>query len=171
MTQLDSMPRTPATTPRDDAWNHRQRDERPLRRADRNFGELLQELRVVLTGVQILLGFLLTMSFSARFDSLDGFQHAVFLATLDCAALSSTLLVAPVAAHRVTFQRGRKRELVACGHRFALAGLLALGLTLACGLLLVLDLALSRATAIGLAAGLLVLMIILWVVVPLRIRR
>ena len=177
MTQVDSTsrimhaPRTPRETPRDDAWNHHQRDERPLRRADRNFAELLQELRVVLTGVQILLGFLLTLSFSARFDSLDEFQHGVFVGTLGFAALSSTLLVAPVAAHREMFQRGRKRELVACGHLFALAGLSSLGLTLASGLLLVLDMALGRATAVGLAAGLLGLMVVLWVVIPLRLRR
>ncbi|WP_218593114.1 DUF6328 family protein [Pseudonocardia oceani] len=155
---------------RDDAWNARERAEGPLQRADRNFAELLQELRVVLTGVQILFGFLLTLSFSARFDALDGVQHAVFVVTLSAAALSSTLLVAPVAAHRLLFQRGRKRELVRCGHRMALAGLTALAVTLSAGLFLVLDLAVGRATAAAMTGGLLLVTAVLWVGVPLRMR-
>lgn len=167
MTQVDSTP----GVIRDDSWNTLHRDEEPLQRADRNFAELLQELRVVFTGVQILFGFLLTMSFSNRFDALDDFQHAVFVGTLVCAALSSTLLVAPVAAHRVMFQRGRKRELVGCGHRFALAGLLSLGLTLSLGLLLVLDLAIGRLGAVMATGVLVALMLLLWVIVPLRLRR
>lgn len=155
---------------RDDAWNTTHRAEEPLQRADRNFAELLQELRVVLTGVQILFAFLLTLPFSARFDTLDGPQRAVFTVTLVCAAVSSTLLVAPVAAHRLLFQRGRKRELVRSGHRLALAGLAFLALTLAAGLLLVVDVALGRVTAVVMAAALLSLIVASWIVLPLRLR-
>ena len=97
------MPTSPTTTARpdglvtgSDGWNERHRAESPLRRADRNFLELLQELRVVLTGVQILLGFLLTASFTERFERLDPAQRAMFVTTLLAAALSSALLVAPV---------------------------------------------------------------------------
>ncbi|MCO1658067.1 DUF6328 family protein [Pseudonocardia humida] len=168
MTQLDS---DAAPVPGDDAWNAEQRDEGPLRRADRNFAELLQELRVVFTGVQILFGFLLTLSFSARFDALDPFQHAVFMVTLVCAAVSSTLLLAPVAAHRTLFQRGLKRELVASGHRFAIAGLTALAVTLSSGLLLVLDMAMGRGWALGATGALLALFAATWLWVPLRLRR
>ncbi|WP_214407325.1 DUF6328 family protein [Pseudonocardia lacus] len=156
---------------RDDAWNSEQRDEGPLNRADRNFAELLQELRVVFTGVQILFGFLLTLSFSARFADLDAFQQAVFMVTLICAAVSSTLLLAPVAAHRILFQRGLKRELVASGHRFALAGLTSLALTLSSGLLLVLDMAVGRGWALGATGALLALAGFTWLWVPLRLRR
>jgi hypothetical protein len=168
VTQLD-----PGSLPvlRDDAWNTEQRDEVPLRRADRNFAELLQELRVVFTGVQILFGFLLTLSFSARFDALDGFQHAVFLVTLVLAALTSTFLLAPVAAHRLLFQRGLKRELVTSGHRFAMAGLVALALTLSSGLLLVLDMSVGRVEAIAATSALLVLTALIWLWVPLRLLR
>lgn len=155
---------------RDDAWNTRRRAEEPLQRADRNFAELLQELRVVLTGVQILFGFLLTLSFSARFDALDTVQHGVFVVTLSAAALSSTLLVAPVAAHRMLFQHGRKRELVRCGHRLVLAGLAALALTLSSGLFLVLDIALGRVTAAAMTGVLLLVNAVLWIVVPMRMR-
>jgi hypothetical protein len=166
MTELD-----PAPLRGDDAWNSEHRDEVPLQRADRNFTDLLQELRVVFTGVQILFGFLLTLSFSPRFDTLDGFQHAVFVITLASAALTSTLLLAPVAAHRVLFQRGRKRELVGWGHRLAIAGLVSLGLTLSVGLLLVMDMAIGRPGALALVAGLLTVTVVTWLVVPLRVRR
>lgn len=150
-----------------DDWNIEHRDESPLRRADRNFVELLQELRVVLTGVQILFGFLLTASFSERFASLDALQLWVFVVTLLCAACSSALLVAPVAAHRMVFQRGRKPELVRWGHRMAVSGLAFLGLTVACGLLLVLDLAVGRVVAFVIAAVFLVLLAAIWMAVPL----
>ena len=73
---------------RDDTWNSRQRSEAPLQRADRNFAELLQELRVLFTGVQILLGFLLTLAFSPGFSGLDGFRHTVDFITLHAAASS-----------------------------------------------------------------------------------
>src|SRR5690349_812141 len=152
----------------DDAWNSEQRDEVPLQRADRNFTDLLQELRVVFTGVQILFGFLLTLSFSPRFDALDEFQRAVFVTTLGSVALTSTLLLAPVAAHRVLFQRGRKRELVGWAHRCAVAGLVSLAVTMSAGLLLVMDMAIGRVGALALVAGLLGVTVVTWLVVPLR---
>jgi hypothetical protein len=162
-----------ATTVTDETedWNTRHRAEGPLNRADRNFAELLQELRVVFTGVQILFGFLLTMSLSERFKELDDVQHALFVATLAGAAASSTLIVAPVAAHRILFQRNRKRELVRVGHRLALAGLAFLALTLAAGLMLVLDLAVGRLAGIVGTAILLSATVVMWVLVPLYLRR
>lgn len=152
-------------------WNTRHRAEGPLNRADRNFAELLQELRVVFTGVQILFGFLLTMSLSERFKELDAMQHALFVATLAGAAASSTLIVAPVAAHRILFQRNRKRELVRAGHRLAMAGLGFLALTLAAGLMLVLDIAVGRLAGIVGTAVLLGATVVLWVLLPLYLRR
>lgn len=98
-------------------------------------------------------------------------QRGVFIATLAFAALSSTLLLAPVAAHRLLFQRGRKPELVLLGHRLALAGLGALALTLSSGLLLVVDVAAGRPAALVMSGALLVLSAVLWVVLPLRMRR
>lgn len=162
----DDTARMPAAAGSDD-WNSDQRDETPLQRADRNFVELLQELRVVLTGVQILFGFLLTASFSERFDRLDAVQLGVFVVTLLSAALSSALLVAPVAAHRLAFQRGRKPDLVRWGHRMASGGLAFLGLTVSSGLLLVLDLAVGRTAAVVGAAAFLLLVATVWVVIPL----
>jgi hypothetical protein len=96
----------------DDAWNTEHRAEAPLQRADRNFAELLQELRVAQTGVQILFAFLLTLSFMDRFAAIDAFQRGVYVFTLVASAMTAALLIAPVAVHRLLFQRGRKRELV-----------------------------------------------------------
>lgn len=158
---------TTPSEPGSDDWNAEHRDEPPLPRADRNFVELLQELRVVFTGVQILFGFLLTATFSDRFESLDRLQLGVFVTTLLCAAGSSVLLVAPVAAHRVAFQRGRKPELVRWGQSMALSGLAFLGLTITSGLVLVLDLAIGRVPAFAAAGAVLLAMVLLWAAVPL----
>lgn len=165
-----SCPRSRAVR-RDDAWNTHHRSEAPLQRADRNFAELLQELRVLLTGVQILLGFLLTLAFNPGFADLDAFRHGVYLVTLLSAAVSSALLVGPVAVHRLLFQYGRKRQLVTVGHRLALAALIGLGTTLAAALLLVLDIAVGRTAAVVLTGGLVVGIGLLWCVVPLLMFR
>src|SRR5919107_6173063 len=114
----------------DDEWNNKHRAEAPLQRADRNFSELLQELRVAQTGVQILFAFLLTLSFMDRFSAIDAFQRGVYVFTLVASAVTAALLIAPVPVHRLLFQRGRKRELVRVGHRFALTGLLSLAATM-----------------------------------------
>jgi hypothetical protein len=108
---------------RDDSWNTHHRSEAPLQRADRNFAELLQELRVLFTGVQILLGFLLTLAVSPVFPGLDGFRHAVYVVTLLAAASSSALLIAPVAVHRLLFQGVHKQAMVRAGHAAALPAL------------------------------------------------
>jgi hypothetical protein len=156
---------------RDDTWNSRQRSEAPLQRADRNFAELLQELRVLFTGVQILLGFLLTLAFSPGFSGLDGFRHTVYVITLLAAASSSALLIAPVALHRLLFQGGHKRRLVRVGHCAALSALVGLGLTLSAGLLLVLDITVGRVAAAAITAVFVVGIGLLWWALPCWVRR
>ena len=148
----------------DDAWNTEHRAEAPLQRADRNFTELLQELRVAQTGV-------LTLSFMDRFAAIDAFQRGVYVFTLVASAITAALLIAPVAVHRLLFQRGRKRELVRVGHRFALTGLLSLAATMLAGRLLVLDVVVRRIAALSVIAALAVVFVALWVGVPLRLRQ
>jgi uncharacterized protein DUF6328 len=106
----------------DDTWNAGQRGETPLKRADRNFADLLQELRVAQTGVQILFAFLLGLAFTDRFAELGDTERGIYIATLAACALTEALLVAPVMLHRLLFQCGLKRELVWIGHRFIVAG-------------------------------------------------
>jgi hypothetical protein len=155
----------------DDAWNTEHRAEAPLQRADRNFAELLQELRVAQTGVQILFAFLLTLSFMDRFAAIDAFQRGVYVFTLVASAVTVALLIAPVAVHRLLFQRGRKRELVRVGHRLALSGLLSLAATMLAGMLLVLDVVVGRVAAVSVIAVLAAVFVALWVGLPLRLRR
>jgi hypothetical protein len=155
----------------DDAWNIEHREETPLQRADRNFAELLQELRVAQTGVQILFAFLLTLSFMDRFALVDAFQRGVYVFTLVASATTVALLVAPVAVHRLLFQRGRKRELVHVTHRMAVTGLVTLAITMLAGMLLVLDVVVGRVAAVAAVAALAVGFAALWAGVPLRVRR
>ena len=91
------------------------RDETHNERADRNWNELLQELRVTQTGTQILTGFLLTIPFQQRFADLDAYQTDLYLVLVVLAVLATALFVAPVSLHRILFGRRLKPELVTAG--------------------------------------------------------
>jgi hypothetical protein len=146
------------------------RGERPLERADRNMIEMLQELRVAQTGVQILFAFLLSLSFTERFTRIDDFQRWTYVVTLLLTAVTTGLLVAPAAIHRMLFGRGVKAATVEIGHKLFVAGLAALILTLVGAVLLVLDIAVGRPFAAWAAGALGVVLIGLWFVLPLPIR-
>src|SRR5512140_2721248 len=88
------------------------RDETELERSDRNMVELLQEVRVVQAGVQILFGFLLTIAFQPKFAKLSSFQKADYLGTLVAAATTVIMLTAPISWHRILFRHGDKQHLV-----------------------------------------------------------
>src|SRR2546423_4815797 len=99
------------------------RRETPLERWDRNFSELLQELRVAQTGVQVLFAFLLTLPFTNRFERITGVQRGTYVVTLVAAAAATALLIAPVSYHRLVFRQGRKPQLVRTGSKPATLGL------------------------------------------------
>ncbi|GAA0924162.1 DUF6328 family protein [Pseudonocardia zijingensis] len=147
------------------------RGEGPLQRADRNMIELLQELRVAQTGVQILFAFLLTLSFTERFGSIDDFQRWTYVVTLLCSVLTAGMFVAPAAVHRVTFRRGVKPETVQLGHRLFTLGLGALALTLTGSVLLVLDVAVGRQFAIVAAVVVCLVLCLLWFALPVPMLR
>lgn len=146
------------------------RDESDAERLDRNYAELLQELRVAQTGVQILFAFLLTIAFQQRFDKLDAFQRDVYLATLVSAAVAATLLIAPAAAHRVLFRRGRKDELVAFTSRVAATGLGFLALAMLGAVFLIFDFVAGAVEAGLITAGLAALFAVVWWLLPARSR-
>ncbi|HWH29367.1 MAG TPA: DUF6328 family protein [Mycobacteriales bacterium] len=129
------------------------RTETPAERADRNWNELLQELRVTQTGVAILFSVLLTVPFSQRFEGLDAFGERVYLGALLLAAAAVVALTGPVAYHRLLFARGVKTQIVRVSHRMAQAGLVLLGLAVAAVLLLVCDLLVPRSLALTIAAA------------------
>ena len=132
---------------------------------NRNWDELMQELRAAQTGVQILTGFLLTVPFSSRFDALTPGQRWLYMAVLAGAVTATCLILAPVAFHRLLFRQRRRLLLVETANRFALAGLGALILTV-CGMVfLVADVVVGDWAWV--AAGLaMVLFLTLWVVAP-----
>src|SRR5947209_14294805 len=99
------------------------RDETALERWDRNFTELLQELRVAQTGVQILFAFLLTLPFTNRFGQVSEFDRGTYVVTLVAAAAATAFLIGPVSYHRLVFRRGRKPQLVQVGSTLAVLGL------------------------------------------------
>jgi hypothetical protein len=138
---------------------------------DRNLAELLQELRVAFTGVQILFAFLLGLAFTQRFASLDTFQLAAYLVTLLATALATILLIAPVSFHRIIFRRRQKAALVIVADRALIAGLALLALAITSAVLLVLDVVVGTAWAI-VGASLTALMgVLTWYALPLAIRR
>jgi hypothetical protein len=147
------------------------RGEGPLQRADRNMIELLQELRVAQTGVQILFAFLLTLSFTERFASVNEVQRWTYVVTLLCSVVTAGLFVGPAAVHRLTFRRGLKEETVQLGHRLFTLGLVALALTLTGSVMLVLDVAVGLSFAIACAVGVCVVLCLLWFVLPIPLLR
>src|SRR6476469_3807094 len=88
------------------------RNESAAERLDRNLGELLQELRVAQTGVQILFAFLLTLPFTQRFGEVTRFERDVYFVTLMCAGSASAFLIAPVSYHRLLFRQREKHHVV-----------------------------------------------------------
>src|SRR3954466_15027942 len=106
----------------DEKWNLTHRGESELQRLDRNLAELVSELRVIQTGVQVLFAFLLAVPFTARFGHVGVFGRSIFVTTLLCAAVSCAFLTAPAACHRLLFRRRDKHYLVRLANRMALAG-------------------------------------------------
>ncbi|MEW6637876.1 MAG: DUF6328 family protein [Actinomycetota bacterium] len=92
-------------------------------RSAREIVELLQELRVVIPGVQILFAFLLTIPFTGRFETLTGLQRGVFFATLMCTAVATALLIAPSAHHRLLWRQGAREHRLRVANALTIAGL------------------------------------------------
>jgi hypothetical protein len=142
-------------------------EESEKERWQRNFSELLQELRVAQTGVQILFAFLLTLVFSARFGELSAFQRDVYVIALLSAAGATALIIGPVAYHRMLFRMGRKPELVRSAHRMASGGLALLLVSMVSSVLLVTDFILDQTVAMILTGAVAAFFVLLWGVLPL----
>lgn len=156
----------PAHPERDAEWDAKERDETPTERLDRNWGDLLQELRVAQTGVQLLTGFLLTLPFQQSFPKLTHGQHALYLLTVCTSIAATALLQAPVAIHRALFRRHRREETVLLAHRLSIAGMVALAFALVEVAALIFFVTIGRGVAIIVAAAVVVLVLVLWLVIP-----
>jgi len=137
---------------------------------DRNWAELLQELRVLQTGVQILAGFLLTLPFQSRFETLDGFQLALYLVNVVLAALTTALILLPVSAHRRLFRRGLKETLVSSADRIAKVALAGVALLSVGTSALVFDVTAGRTAGLTAGGALLAVLLVLLVLIPNRLR-
>jgi Family of unknown function (DUF6328) len=146
------------------------RNETEEERLDRNLGELLQELRVALPGVQVLFAFLLAVPFQKGFEEVTEFQKQVYFATLMLTAISATMLISPSAYHRITFRYQQKRRLVYYANRFAIVGLLFLALAMTGAILLITDVLFSTAAAVIVSVLALCVFGFFWFALPLRRR-
>jgi hypothetical protein len=159
-----------AADPAEEAEDGEDRNESVAARDNRQLAELLQELRVAGLGVQVLFGFLLSLPFTSRFATLSGAQRQLYTASLVLAAVSTALLLGPVAYHRLVFRRHQKEHLIRAANVMAIWGLVAVGLAVSTAVLLV-----TGYVDHGLAAGLITAFIVclfvgLWFVLPLSRR-
>jgi hypothetical protein len=137
---------------------------------DRNVGELLQELRVAFTGVQILFAFLLSLAFTQRFAELDGFDLFVYTTALMTTAVATLLLIAPVSFHRIVFRRRQKAALVVVADRLLVVGLALLIPAISSAVLLILDVALGRWQGVLGGSFTALVGLLTWYALPLAIR-
>lgn len=161
---MDSEPIEHETTPE-------QRDESFAERLDRNEVELLNELRVTATGIQVLFAFLLIVPFNNRFPKVTGFEKAIYVVTLCCLGISTVLLIAPSVHHRILFRHGQKLFLVETGTRLLIVSSIFLAGGLTGILLLVGSFVLGVAWGIVIASVAAAVTVSVWFVVPLNRRR
>ena len=139
-------------------------------RRDRELIELLNELRVVLTGVQVLFAFLLTLPFSDRFHDLESTQELMFTVAFMATATASVLLMAPTAYHRIRFRQRDKERLLRWANRFAIAGVVFLAIAIGTIVLLVIDVLYELRTAALVAGAVTALIAWAWFALPLSRR-
>jgi amino acid transporter len=145
----------------------REDEETPKERANRELIELLNELRVVLPGVTVLLAFLLAVPFANGWKRVTEFQRDVFVVAFLATAVSVALLTAPSSYHRLRFRHGDKERMVKVGNRLSIAGIAASAVSLEAVVVLVTDAVISRGAAIAAAASLFVVVTSLWYGLPL----
>ena len=159
MTQTDTRPASGAGS-----------GETRKERIDRELMELLNELRVALPGVQFLFAFLLIVPFQQVTRAATEFQRDVYYVALLSAAVTTALLIAPAAQHRVLFRQQEKEALLHRSNRSALAGLVVLALAISSAVLLVVDVLFSRTQAWITAGAVAALLMWWWVAVPFWLR-
>lgn len=142
------------------------RDESEAERLDRNWNEILQELRVLQTGTQILTGFLLTIPFQQRFADLDPFERSSYLAVVSIAVIATILALVPVSLHRALFRQRAKDVIVERAHQFMRAALITVGLALVGTALLIFSVVVSNTVGIIAAVVTALLTGFAWLAIP-----
>ena len=139
-------------------------------RTARELIELLNELRVILPGVQFLFAFLLTVPFSQRFSELDGLETGVFFVTLLCTAIATALLMAPSAQHRILWREGVREQRLELGNTLTIAGLAFLVPAMVGAVFVVADFIFGRWAALIVTLLLVVFFGLVWFALPFRYR-
>ncbi|MET9972970.1 DUF6328 family protein [Streptomyces sp. NPDC006356] len=147
------------------------RDESEDERADRMWGELLQEVRVAQMGVQILFGFLLTVVFTPKYATLGDTDQTIYIVTVVLGATATGAMIGPVSLHRLVSGRRIKPQAVTWASRLTLVGLILLLATTASSLLLILRVATHDGYVPLLVTGVVVWYLLCWFVLPLWTRR
>lgn len=147
------------------------RHETFTERLDRNWDEILQELRVIQTGTQILTGFLLAAVFQSRFSDLDDYQRTVYACLVVVTILTTVMGLAPVSLHRVLFRHRAKATIVASTDRLLQFTMGGVAITLAGTAMLIFDFVFGRVGGVLAGAGVLVVVSMLWIVLPRVLRR
>ncbi|MFE5403012.1 DUF6328 family protein [Streptomyces sp. NPDC056580] len=153
-----------------DAERRTGRDETAEERADRKWGELIQEVRVAQTGVQILFGFLLTVVFTPKYSQLGHVEQVIYIVTVVLGACATGALIGPVSLHRLVSGQRVKPEAVRLASRLTFVGLLLLLATMVSSLLLVLRVATHNALVPWLVGAVLLWYLACWYVLPLWAR-
>jgi hypothetical protein len=135
-------------------------------RTNRQFGELMTELRVALPGAQVLLGFLLTVPFATRFGRTSHFERVTLFICLLLTVVGIVLLMAPSVYHRLRWEQGGKSDVILVGHRLFLTGSMLLAAGLVAAVLLIGDVIFGLGAGIAAAAGLTVIVLGVWYVLP-----
>ena len=143
------------------------RNETAAERADRNMGELLQELRVALPGVQVLFAFLLTVPFAQGFTRLTEDQIDLYFGVLMSTAVATALLIAPSALHRLLFQQRDKKYLVSLSNKLTIAGLGVLAISITGAVFLISDILFDGAKPAIFTGIIGFFFLLLWGVLPL----
>jgi hypothetical protein len=139
-------------------------------RTARELIELLNELRVILPGVQFLFAFLLTVPFSQRFSELNSLETGVFFVTLLCTAIATALLMAPSAQHRVLWREGVREQRLELGNSLTLVGLAFLVPAMVGAVFVVSAFIFGLTIAVVVTVVLVLFFTLLWFVFPLRYR-
>ena len=147
------------------------RNETADQRADRNWTELLQELRVIQTGTQLISGFLLTVAFQQRFPELDPVDKAIYGVLVGLAAVSTILGLAIVALHRTRFRQHDKPAIVTASNRMLRVVIVAVAILSVGVVLLIFDVVFGRVAGITAGALALLVAIVLLMIVPHRWRK
>jgi hypothetical protein len=145
-------------------------EESSAERANRELIELLNELRVAITGVQVLFAFLLTVPFTQRFEDLSAAERRVYYLAVMATAVATLFLIAPTAHHRLRFRAGVKEPLLHVANAFALVGVALLAVAITLSVYLITDMLYDATAAAIVAACLAAAFVVVWLVVPIAYR-